>query len=116
MACWEKLSEVGCEETRDLWLKDRHVNCLCICTVGHVDRVVKHDGSKDTNSSHNFGCASKVTPDGKQRVGGTALPSQPHVPCSLGYCPQRLLVLGVTQKAGTDDSCSAPETSINVIK
>lgn len=42
----QKSSEVGHRETWDPWLEDRHARCLCICTVGHVDRAVKHDGSK----------------------------------------------------------------------
>lgn len=71
-ACREKSSEVGREEIRDPWLEDRRANCLCICTVGHVDRAVKHDGSEEANSSCIFGRASKAAPDGEAEGSGHA--------------------------------------------
>ena len=110
----EKSSEVGHEEIRDPWLEDKHAKCLYICTVGHVDRAVKHDGSKEANSRCISGRASKAAPDGEAEGSrhGAALPARLR---HLGpmCCTPSLLVLGAAQKAGTDDSCSTLVMVIN---
>lgn len=106
LASQEKSQEVGLKETWDPWLKDRRAKCLCVCTVGHVDRAVNHSGSEEANSSLIFGHTSKASPDREAEGWGH---SAAHAAAPAHLChpnpKNRGWNRGAALKPGKDDSC-----------
>lgn len=106
----QKSPEVGHRETWDPWLEGRHARCLWICTVGHVDRAVKHDRSEalflDMHqrrlSTWKWGWRHGAAPHcWQQHLSAPASPSQEQ---------------GTAKKTPKDVSCSMLRTAVNCQK